>query len=259
MHNHNYKHEFKLEKDGGFVLTITFSKQEIQATYDKILAYLARQVDIKGFRKGGVPVELAKKQLNPDTVIQETFQELLSPAYSHILQDENVKPIMDPQIKLISSPLELGKDWTVECSGSQKPKITLKKGWEEKIKAIKSTSREEKVNQTLAILQSEAIVELAPVLLQADIQNKLRQDFESGLLNNKKEDELESYKKDLEKKVRDEWALNLSLEVVANDNNLTVDPKEIEAILAKPENSKVNPNLIGYLLRQQKAIDFLLQ
>jgi len=258
MNKHNFTHDFKLEKNGGFVLKITLEKAEIQKTHDQILAYLAKQVDMKGFRKGEVPLELAKGNIKPETVLQETLQEMLTHSYSHVLQDQGVKPIMDPQIKFLNPPMELGKDWEIECVGSQRPTVTITAGWQAKVKAIKDDNREERVKKILDLLQQEANVEIAPILLEADVQNKLYQDYQAGLLNDKKEEEVEEYKKSLFAKVQQEWALNLALEYIADENKFTVEPQEIEAVTSKPENQKVSPNLVGYLLRQQKAIDFLV-
>ncbi len=236
MHNHNFTHELKKEKNGGFLLKITLDKDQIQATYSIILAYLSKSLDIKGFRKGQVPPTIALKHLNPETILGETLNELVNQAYSHVLEDEKMHPVMDPQIKLLNPPLELGKAWEMEFIGSTRPILTLSPSWADKIKKIKDDNRDSKVKKVLALLEAESSVELAPVLLEADIKT-------SG-----KTKEI----------VQKEWALNLALEEIANTQKLTVDPTEIEAILAKPENKSVNPNLVGYLLRQQKTIDYLL-
>lgn len=69
-------HTFKKE-NGKLTATVTFDEKEIQHATNKAVNRLAKEVTIKGFRKGMAPVEEARKFLNPDDVMNQTVNNLL--------------------------------------------------------------------------------------------------------------------------------------------------------------------------------------
>ncbi len=266
MHNHGFTYELKKEENGGYFLKIVIQKTSVEETREKIVSYLASQLSIKGFRKGSVPTDVAMSHLDQKIVLEETFRELVSHTYAHILDDEKLHPILDPQIKFLNPPLTLDKDWELEIEGSQRPKFDLKSGWQEKVTKINLSYKKDKepnrnswIDAILKVLQENSEIQMATVLLQADIQNKLANRQSKGMLENvKSKEEIQALTKELESEVRLDWLTNLSLEQVANDYKIAVSKEEVEAVLTKEGNEKLSPELVAYLLRQQKTLDHLL-
>jgi len=75
-------------------------------------------------------------------------------------------------------------------------------------------------------------------------------------LKNKKTT-LVKYREELEKQVKNDWTLNLAINQIAIDQKLKVEEKEIKDIFTKSPELKNDPNLVYYLLTQQKVLDYL--
>lgn len=266
MHNHGFTYELKKEENGGYFLKIVIQKSAIEDTREKIVAYLAKHLSVRGFRKGSVPPKVALGHLDQKVILEETFKELVSHTYAHILEDEKIRPILDPKVKFMNPPLGLDKDWELEIEGSERPKFKLNSGWQDKVLEINSLQKKEKdvnrqnwVDLIIKALQQNSEIEMAVVLLQADIQNKLADRQAKGLLKNiKSKEEIQALTQELEAEVRLDWLTNLALEQIANEQKIETSREEVESVLIKPGNEKLSPDLVAYLLRQQKTIDYLL-
>lgn len=69
-------HTFKKE-NGKLTANVTFDEKEIQHATEKAINRLAKEVTIKGFRKGMAPVAEARRYLNADDVMNQTVNSLL--------------------------------------------------------------------------------------------------------------------------------------------------------------------------------------
>lgn len=69
-------HTFKKE-NGKLTATVTFDEKEIQHATEKAVNRLAKEVTVKGFRKGMAPVSEARRYLNADDVMNQTVNSLL--------------------------------------------------------------------------------------------------------------------------------------------------------------------------------------
>lgn len=263
MSQTNLKSNLTKNPDKSFTLTVTIPQAEIIKANSEVVAHLASHLEINGFRKGSVPIDVAKNHLNAQSVLEETFQKVIPPIYLDLIQEHKLRPIMDPKAKLLNPPMTLDKDWEFEFLGSERPEVNLDKDWLEKVKKLpKPTNTDEVVK----LLQSLSSVKLSPVLMEADVQNKLSQLVEQTLQAGTTVEKhlealkmkLEDYVKKLEKQIEDEWALNLAIDQIATSQNITVTPEETQEAIKKTNQPNLNPAVISYILRQQKTIDYLL-
>ncbi len=83
---------------------------ELNTAKQKALKSLASKVQIKGFRKGKAPIEIAKDHISPMQLANETINESINPAYQAVLKEHKIRPIAQPN---------------VECTGYKEDEIEL--------------------------------------------------------------------------------------------------------------------------------------
>ena len=85
-----------------------------QATWkeaqDKAFKKLAGELEIKGFRKGKAPLDIAKKHIDNGKIFNEAINSMLQPAYEEVLKEEKLQPFARPSVdvtKLSDTELQL--------------------------------------------------------------------------------------------------------------------------------------------------------
>lgn len=59
---------------------------------------LANELEVKGFRKGKVPAEIARKHIDTGKVFNEAINLMLQPAYEEVLREEKLQPFARPSV-----------------------------------------------------------------------------------------------------------------------------------------------------------------
>jgi trigger factor len=101
---------------------ITVSASELDA---KVLAKLAEaqpDVEMKGFRKGKVPMALLKKQFGP-RIMGEAMQEAIDGAMSEHFEASGDRPAMQPEMKMTNEAWSEGQDVEVAMSYEALPEV----------------------------------------------------------------------------------------------------------------------------------------
>ncbi len=104
----------------GYAVTITAA--EIEAKVNEKLAEAQPDVEMKGFRKGKVPMALLKKQFGP-RIMGEVMQESVDGAMSKHFEDSGDRPAMQPEVKMTNEDWKEGDDVKVEMSYEKLPEI----------------------------------------------------------------------------------------------------------------------------------------
>ncbi|MTJ03475.1 MAG: trigger factor [Sediminimonas qiaohouensis] len=84
---------------------ITVTADELDAKVNEKLAEAQPEVEMKGFRKGKVPMALLKKQFG-QRLLGEAMQEAVDGAMSQHFEDSGDRPAMQPQVTMVE-----GDDW----------------------------------------------------------------------------------------------------------------------------------------------------
>ncbi|MGR3551614.1 trigger factor [Pseudooceanicola sp.] len=84
---------------------ITLPASELDAKVNEKLTEAQPEVEMKGFRKGKVPMALLKKQFG-QRIIGEAMQEAIDGAMSKHFDDSGEKPAMQPQVEMVD-----GETW----------------------------------------------------------------------------------------------------------------------------------------------------
>ncbi len=88
-------------------LTVELSELELQNYYQKALEKLSQQINVKGFRPGKVPQEVAEQQLDKGFVMAHAIDLAIAPTYVEAIKQEKIEPIARPKINILSdSPLK---------------------------------------------------------------------------------------------------------------------------------------------------------
>ena len=65
---------------------------------DKAFKKLADKLEVKGFRKGKVPTDIAKKHIDTGSIFNEAINLSLQPAFEEVLREEKLSPFARPSV-----------------------------------------------------------------------------------------------------------------------------------------------------------------
>lgn len=101
---------------------ITVSADELSAKVNEKLAEAQPEVEMKGFRKGKVPMPLLKKQFG-QRLLGEAMQETIDGAMNQHFEDSGDRPAAQPEVKMTNEDWKEGDDVNVEMSYEALPTI----------------------------------------------------------------------------------------------------------------------------------------
>ena len=274
--------------DNAFELTITVPLEKIKTAYEKVVEGIVKETEIDGFRKGKAPKDLVEKRLDKNKTYGIALEELLPEAYGGAVKEQNLSPIIEPRIEIVS--MEEEKDWQIRAVSCEKPEIKLG-DYKNKIAEItakdkiwvpgkekkeeKQDDSEQSKNKKLGVIIETLLktcsVGLAEILVEREANHELARLLEEikklGLTleqylasTGKTAEEL---KKDYGDKAKGNLALEFILEAVADDLSVTVSDSDIEAEFSRASDEKTKENLknnryvLSMFLRRRKTLDKL--
>lgn len=93
-------------KNAEVTITGTLSKEQVAAHFDKTLARIAKEVELKGFRKGNAPVEKVREYVGDKALWKEAAEAALNAEVESILKEHEVLPIMPVGASLKTSDMD---------------------------------------------------------------------------------------------------------------------------------------------------------
>jgi len=111
--------------------TITVTSAELDQKVNEKLVEAQPQIEMKGFRKGKVPMPLLKKKFG-ERLMGEAMQETIDGAMSAHFEETGDRPALQPEVKVANEDWKAGDDVVVEMSYEALPAIP-----EPDLKAIK--------------------------------------------------------------------------------------------------------------------------
>ena len=252
-----------------FVVKLIITKDEIKKTHQQVLASIQANFETKGFRKGKAPLDVVEREVSFEKLFEEVASKLISQKYGEIIDENKIKPIVQPQVKFNKQVTGFDQDWDIEITACELPEIILDKDYLEKINKTKTNSKatdeNQKTEEIIQSLISSAKVDLPDILIDSDVQHQLshliEQTQQAGItveqyLANQKTN-IKDYQENLKKKIIEEWTINLAIQKISVDQKIEVTPEEIKAITDKNPALLQNINMVNYLLIQQKVFEFL--
>lgn len=189
------KTEVKKLENAQVEISVVLPSKKLEEKRDAVVKSFLAQVEVDGFRKGNVPVDIAMKEINPMQVLEEMAQRSISDAYVEILTKEDIKAIGHPEIMI--TKIAEATDLEFKITTSVLPVITLgdykKIAKAENAKEL-STEVEEKEVQ-------ESIDNLRRMRAQQELTKNAKEGDEPVSWNDLKEEDLPE--------VTDEWIKTL--------------------------------------------------
>jgi len=261
-------HQLKQLKDKSFTIELTLGADDIKKEYQHVLSEIQATFEKKGFRKGKAPLDVVEQNISPQSVIEEVLNHLLPQTYKSIIEEHHLKPVTEPTIKIKTEKLSLDSDWLLELESSELPEVIIDPKFFIDIKKLNKDLKIEKkakMDQIITLIINHTKIELPAVLLNNDVNRRLSdlvEQLQSAKLTvdqyfKNKKTTLPEYRLEQEKQIKNDWALNLAINQIAINQKLKVEEKEIQDIFTKSPELKKDPNLVYYLLTQQKVLDYL--
>ncbi|WP_040611010.1 trigger factor [Oceaniovalibus guishaninsula] len=143
-------------KDGlkrGYNVTIT--ADELNAKVTEKLEEARPSVEMKGFRKGRVPMALLKKQFGP-RLLGEAMQEAVDGAMSSHFEQTGDRPAMQPKVEMANRDWKEGDDVEVSLSYEALPDIPDLDASTLSLERLVVTADDDSVQETLQTLADNA-------------------------------------------------------------------------------------------------------
>lgn len=283
-----YKHNLKKLPKNVFEITVDIDKKTVADEYDLAFEKIRLNITFPGFRAGKAPADVAKKHIAKDKIYQEMIKSLLPKIYEEIVKKESLLPVVDPKVELVNA--KDGEDWQIKITVAGKPNIELN-NYKDAIKAHQAENKKKDIwvpgknespketenkqknlNDVLSILLKEAKVEIADLIIEAEINRKLTHlvdDIQKiGLTVDSylksKNLSLDQLKESFKKEVEDTYKLEFILSEIADKENISIEKKDLDKLFENIKDDKEkkiaeqNAYFYASILRKQKTIDFLL-
>jgi trigger factor len=137
----------------GYAITVTAA--ELEAKVNEKLAEAQPGVEMKGFRKGKVPMALLKKQFG-QRVMGEAMQESIDGAMNDHFKASGDRPAMQPEVKMTNEDWKEGDDVQVSMSYEALPDIPEVDFGKIELERMVVKAEQEAVDEALANLAGTA-------------------------------------------------------------------------------------------------------
>ncbi|KPQ21550.1 MAG: trigger factor protein (TF), partial [Rhodobacteraceae bacterium HLUCCA24] len=101
---------------------ITVTAAELDEKVNEKLAEAQPEIEMKGFRKGKVPMALLRKQFG-ERLLGEAVQESVDNAMSEHFEQTGDRPAMQPEVKMKGEDWKAGDDVQVELTYEALPEV----------------------------------------------------------------------------------------------------------------------------------------
>lgn len=132
---------------------------------EKALKRLASKVQVKGFRKGNAPIELAKKHISTGELLDEAINIALPEAYREVVEEHKLNPFQNPEVNVTKIDAD-GFEVTFVITTFPEVELGQYKGIKVPLKVAKVTTKEvdESIEHLLAD-NSELVLKEGPAAL----------------------------------------------------------------------------------------------
>ena len=282
--------------DGSIQINFTIPYNVVEEKRREAIKEIGETLEVAGFRKGKAPVDKVEGEVNESSVLEKTLSKILPPLLGETIQKHNLKLAIYPKFTLIKANKE--EDWQIRADTCEIPEVklgdykqslslrqkqslaTLARGKKDQIwtpgskKEDKPLSKEEKEQIAIKTLLETTNLTIPKILIEEEVNGRLSRLLEKieklGLSldaylasTGKKAEDLRS---DYEKQAKEAIALELTLNKVAEEENVKVEEKEINEIIkvssadrqlaeeiGEPQKRKV----VESVLKRRKALDIL--
>lgn len=265
------------QEDQTVTLTITIPWTEIKTTREAVVNDYSKQAQVPGFRKGKAPKKLVEDKIDEEKVKEEVLKKLLPQFYLQAINEHKVNPIIAPRIHV--EKLEEGKDWQFMAVTCETPEIKLGE-YKDNVKKITAKSKiiipgKEQPGVSFDDITKELLlstdIKVPSIIVDQEVERLLAQTLDEVKKLGLTLDQYlastgrtaEDLRKEYEQKAQNDIKLEFILQKIAQEENITVEDKEVDEAIqqakneAEKQNLQANRHLLASILKQQKTLDFL--
>lgn len=135
--------------------TITVTAAELDAKVDEKLAEAQPEIEMKGFRKGKVPMPLLKRQFGK-RLLGEAMQDAVDGAMEKHFTDSGDRPALRPEVKMTNEDWKEGDDVVVALNYEALPEVALPEFGDIALERLVVKADDAAVDEALANLAKSA-------------------------------------------------------------------------------------------------------
>ncbi|PIR52768.1 trigger factor [Candidatus Peregrinibacteria bacterium CG10_big_fil_rev_8_21_14_0_10_49_10] len=167
------------EDNGRITCTVSFSAEEATSSEEKALQKLGTNVQVDGFRKGAVPGSVLREKIDPAKLFEETVRGLLPGAFTSLVQEHDIKPVISPKVEITGeSPI------TIKVTFVERPKVKIKGASKISVKMQKPIVEEKDLEQMIGYMLKQHQTS-KPVDRPAQEGDRITMDFWGEAANGK--------------------------------------------------------------------------
>lgn len=151
------------ELNGNIVLTLKLEWDAISSEFTKVLDDAISNTELPGFRKGKAPKDLVEPKLDKSKLYSKAIESLLPVAYSASIKEHNLKPILTPQVQLVTG--EENKDWEFTATTCELPAATLPD--------LTAIPKGGKLEDAVSWLQENSKIQVPDMLVDQEVNHRL--------------------------------------------------------------------------------------
>lgn len=137
---------------------VTFTAEELNSKREIAGKKISEHIDVKGFRKGMVPLEMVIKEVGEMKVLEHAAEILVQESYSKILMDEKIEPISQPKIEF--EKLAPGNEFVYKATIITIPSVEVGDFSKIKVKPSKVEVADSEVEKIINELKDLAALEI---------------------------------------------------------------------------------------------------
>src|SRR6185312_13678137 len=142
-----------IEKKGslGRKLTVEVPVEQVSSAFDRVYKGIQKNANIKGFRKGKVPLAMIKSMYT-DRATRDVLNDLIQKAYSEALTEHSLQPISDPTVNF--EKLEESVPFQFTAEFEIRPEVDLKKIEHLRVEKEKLNVSDERIGAVIEQIRS---------------------------------------------------------------------------------------------------------
>lgn len=277
--------------DGTVQVTLTIPYADVLASQQEVAKEYAKTTEIPGFRPGKAPLEKVLEKIPQNTLLERALGRILPKLFGQAAEDQKLQPIIYPRFELIHA--HPNEDWQIRAVTCELPQFELgdykkivsgalrTKGlWvpgkdtkEEEAKG--GAARIEKEQEVTKALLEGIKITIPKILSEEETNSRLSRllerlekmglNLESYLASIGKT--TETLRQEYEQQSQDAIALDLILNKIADEENITITDAQIQEIVnASKADSKLSAEfespekrrVVENILRRRAALDSLI-
>ncbi|HJN62337.1 MAG TPA: trigger factor [Candidatus Parcubacteria bacterium] len=106
-------------------LDIEVSAKDFEESRKRAVFNLAKDVNVKGFRKGKVPKEMVEKMVSQEKILQEAIEDCVQKHYFLAISENKIEALGKPEIEVQKPPVALDSPFEFKARVSILPEIKL--------------------------------------------------------------------------------------------------------------------------------------